>query len=191
MFKPIHLLSSFNCITTQHLWLGYSGGLDSHVLLHALVELINTKQLNIALPQLHAIHINHGWSSNAAIWDQHCQQVCRDLNVDYQSLTINAKATNGESPEAYAREARYAALANFINENDILLTAHQQDDQAETLLVQLLRGSGVKGLASMPRLSRFAKGWHLRPLLDFARDDLLAYAKQQRNFWKTLEETIS
>ena len=183
MFKPSQLLPFFNNINTQHLWLGYSGGLDSHVLLHALVELITTQQFNIALTQLHAIHINHGWSQHASAWDQHCRQVCYDLNVDYRSLTINAKAENGESPEAYAREARYAALTNFINEYDLLLTAHQQDDQAETLLVQLLRGSGIKGLASMPQLTPFAKGWHLRPLLAVTRDDLLAYAKQQQLKW--------
>jgi tRNA(Ile)-lysidine synthase len=183
MFKPIQLLPLFKNLAKTQLWLGYSGGLDSQVLLHALVELINTQQLDISLSNLHAVHINHGWSKHAQHWEQHCQQECQRLKVDYHAVTINAKPSNGESPEAYARTARYAALAKFIHQNDYLLTAHQQDDQAETLLLQLLRGAGIKGLASMPQLSAFAQGWHFRPLLNIARADLLAYAKHHQLNW--------
>ncbi len=183
MFKPALLLPLFENITTQHLWLGYSGGLDSQVLLHALVELIKQQPLNFTLTQLHAVHINHGWSPHAPAWDHICQQTCQQLGVDYRAITVNAQPSLGESPEACAREARYQALASAIKQNDILLTAHQQDDQAETLLLQLLRGSGIKGLASMPQLTAFATGWHLRPLLNFSRADLLEYANQHGLKW--------
>ncbi len=183
MFNPLCLLPVFNNLSNRQFWLGYSGGLDSHVLLHALVSLINEQAFPIRLNQLHVIHINHGWSANAAAWDAHCQQVCAALKVDYRAITINAQPGAGDSPEACARAARYAAFAEFIDPNAVLLTAHQQTDQAETLLIQLFRGAGVKGLASMPLLTPFANGWHLRPLLPYSRAALLAYAQQQQLHW--------
>lgn len=157
--------------------LAYSGGLDSHVLLSLMVEL--RKQQPI---MLRAIHVHHGLSPNADAWAKHCESVCKSLNVNYLEKHIKVNSHAG-SLEETARDARYAALADCLTEGEILLTAHHQDDQAETLLLQLMRGAGPKGLAAMPELKSFAKGWHLRPLLGFSREQLKAYAKAAQITW--------
>lgn len=157
----------------------YSGGVDSHVLLHALAEL--RPRLD-GIP-LEAVHVNHQLCSQAADWEEHCRGVCRDLAVPFTAFSVEARPRAGESREAAARAARYSALGRQMAKGDGLLTAHQRDDQAETLLLQLLRGAGVRGLAAMPRVSSFAGGWLLRPLLGFARQDLLAYAERKGLVW--------
>ncbi|MCP4276042.1 MAG: tRNA lysidine(34) synthetase TilS, partial [Gammaproteobacteria bacterium] len=100
-----------------------------------------------------------------------------------QSLSLNVKKSPGESLEAAARDARYAAFKTLVGEGDLLLTAHHQDDQAETLLLQLLRGAGPAGLASMPARKPFGYGHHVRPLLAFSRSDLKRYAQQHQLRW--------
>lgn len=159
--------------------IAYSGGVDSHVLLHVC------QQLRLIKPnlKLQAVHIHHGLSSQADSWAQHCQKVCISLAIPCQIIYVDAKAKLGESPEAAARQARYQALANVLLANDYLLTAHHQDDQAETLLLQLLRGAGVTGLAAMPMATSFHTGQLIRPLLDFSRTELLTYAEQHSLSW--------
>jgi tRNA(Ile)-lysidine synthase len=159
--------------------IAYSGGLDSHVLLHSLAK----ERENLGEVQLLAIHINHGLSANADQWVAHCAEQCAQLDVAFKQLKIDARAEVGESPEAAAREGRYDILASMMEEGDCLLTAHHQDDQAETLLLQLLRGAGPRGLAAMPAYAVFAEGWHARPLLAFRREQLLAYAEAAGLTW--------
>jgi len=184
MFNPTILVNSLQQIpSNKKIWIAYSGGLDSHVLLHALTELAQQSNAPIQHNQLNAIHINHGWNKNAEQWSNHCGEICAKLNIPYKTIQVNARHETGESPEACARAARYAAFAQFIQPGDYLLTAHHQDDQAETLLVQLFRGAGVTGLAAMPELAAFAQGWHLRPLLNINRADLLKYAEQHELKW--------
>jgi tRNA(Ile)-lysidine synthase len=96
---------------------------------------------------------------------------------------VDARAPQGQSPEAWAREQRYQALEKALGEGEMLLTAHHQDDQAETVLLQLLRGAGPRGLAAMPALTRFGRGWLARPLLDFSREDIQCYASQHGLRW--------
>jgi tRNA(Ile)-lysidine synthase len=158
-------------ITNPKLLLAYSGGIDSSVLLHLLY------QINKTLPfQLSAQHVHHGLSPNANAWADFCAQACNRLNVP---LTITkVKVSNaGFGIEAAAREARYQALKNTTT--DYILLAHHQDDQAETFLLQLARGAGVKGLAGMAAVNN---AW-LRPLLDAPRSALLQYAKQHNLTW--------
>jgi len=159
-------------------WVAYSGGLDSHVLLHALAAV--REQLPAPLV---AVHVNHNLQSAAADWDAHCRAVCADLNIEYRSLSVDARHANGESPEAAARAARYRAITELLPAGQVLLTAHHQDDQAETLLLQLLRGAGPKGLAAMPESSALGQGRLLRPLLAVSRAELQAYAEQQELRW--------
>jgi len=156
----------------------YSGGLDSHLLLAALVEVRDR------LPgPIDALHVNHGLNPSASQWAEHCRQVCLDLDVALHSVTVDARPRRGESPEAAARRARYAMLAEFIEAGDCLLTAHHQDDQAETVLLQLLRGCGPHGLAAMPRRAAFSRGIHVRPLLGFTRAELHDFALQRGLRW--------
>ena len=159
-------------------WVAYSGGLDSRVLLHALGGLRNALTAGLG-----AVHVNHGLQAAAGQWEAHCKQVCAKLDIDFVSLQVDARASSGESPEAVAREARYQALAGWLPAGHGLLTAQHQDDQAETLLLQLLRGSGVNGLAAMPATSRLGNGWHLRPLLAFTRNSLHDYALSHALSW--------
>lgn len=181
MFNSNDLKRILNYLTPDNkFYIGYSGGLDSHVLLHALAILMREQN---KLAQLHAIHIDHGWSDNAKLWSQHCLSVCENLGVKCDVINVDAKASKGESREAVARAVRYAAFKNYLTSNDYLLTAHQQDDQAETLLLQLLRGAGTKGLASMPILVELETGLHLRPLLQYSRSDLKNYALENNLQW--------
>ena len=130
-----------------------------------------------------AVHVNHGLQNAAGAWDDHCRTVCTGLGVHYVSLQVDGRAAAGESREAAARAARYAVLKAWLPQGDCLMTAQHRDDQAETLLLQLLRGSGVKGLAAMPRLAPFGGGYLMRPLLDCSRDALLDYAGTNQLNW--------
>lgn len=160
-------------------WVALSGGLDSVALLHALA----TWRQQADLPALSAIHINHQMSPNADVWQQHCQQLAESQSMPFVSASVTQTVPVGESVEHYLREARYALLAEKIAEGDCVLSAHHQDDQAETLLLQLLRGAGPEGLQSMPLARPLGQGQLLRPFLSVARDDLLAYAKTYDLRW--------
>jgi tRNA(Ile)-lysidine synthase len=159
-------------------WVAYSGGLDSSVLLHALQACAGSLHAEIG-----AVHVNHGLQAHAAEWEVHCRQRCAALGLRYVSLSVDAAAARGESPEAAARAARYAALVRWLPDGHCLLTAQHRDDQAETLLLQLLRGSGVHGLAAMPELNALGKGLHLRPLLEYPRSDLYTWALARGLAW--------
>ena len=179
-FTPQQLLQTLRQWSqVKRFWIAYSGGLDSHVLLHAIASLRDF------LPGIHlsAIHIDHGLSPHSAQWSQHCQNSCADLGVACRIIKVNAHPTAGESPEAAARAARYRAFTDIIGKGDCLLTAHHQDDQAETLLLQLIRGSGPAGLASMPAYACFGPGSMARPLLAWGREQLWQYGKQHQLKW--------
>jgi len=159
-------------------WIAYSGGLDSEVLLslcHQLQSEINIK--------VRAIHIHHGLSPNAKNWASHCRKMCERYAMDYVEHSIQLDLQRGDSLEAIAREKRYGIFKEVLAEGDVLFTAHHEDDQAETVLLQLLRGAGTKGLAAMPAIKSLGKGYHGRPLLSFPRSDLQQYAKEQNLTW--------
>lgn len=156
----------------------YSGGLDSHSLLHALAALRAAAPL-----RLEAMHVDHGLHPASAEWSRHCLQVCASLEVPCRVERLEVRPMRGEGVEAAAREARYAAFARQQRSGDVLVTGHQQDDQAETVLLQLLRGTGIRGLAGMPVLARFGPGQIARPLLSFSRAALRRYALDQGLEW--------
>lgn len=160
-------------------WVAYSGGLDSHVLLHTMVALSGK------LPggELRAVHVDHGLNPDAQAWSRHCRRVCDNLGVPCYCLQVSVPSEHGESPEAAARSARYSAIVELIDKGDGLLTAHHQDDQAETVLLQLMRGGGPEGLAGMPVCASFGRGWLVRPLLGFSRDQLRGYGYRQGLEW--------
>lgn len=150
----------------------YSGGLDSSVLLHALASL----RACLGAP-LEAVHVDHALLPQARAWRAHCRAVCAALGVPLRVLEVEVAPLRAAlGVEAAARRARYGALAALLRPGDCLLTAHHRDDQAETVLLQLFRGSGPAGLAAMPGVAPLGKGRLVRPLLGFDRSELRAYA---------------
>ncbi len=160
----------------------YSGGVDSHVLLYAVCELRQSGPWAVS-----AIHVNHGLHPQALAWEDHCLAVCQRLGVVCTVEHLKVRAIGTEGLEAAARRLRYATFARHIGVGEALLTAHHLDDQAETVLLQLLRGAGVRGLAAMPGVMDFSNGTLVRPLLGFARAELLTYAQRHRLQW--IEDT--
>lgn len=162
----------FSILEQRKLLIAYSGGLDSHVLLHVVSRLPDFS--------VRAIHIDHGLQEASPWWGRHCRDICQDLNIPLEVVSLNLKVPAGESVEAYARNQRYQAFEDRLLEDEVLLTAHHQNDQAETLLIQLLRGSGGAGLAAMPMMTGFSKGNHMRPLLNVSREQLEDYADEHQ-----------
>ena len=146
-----------------------SGGADSASLLTALVA----PELGAyrGLP-LRALHIDHGLQPAAGSFRTVCGELCRRLNVPLEVIAVTVECGAGESIEAAARDARYAGIARQLAPGECVLTAHHAADQAETVLLQLLRGAGLKGLSAMPFCRPLGAGWHLRPLLGVAQSDL-------------------
>lgn len=178
---PTRLLGACpEILNARSLCVAFSGGLDSTVLLHLLKELRDSGRL---LPSLRAVHVNHGLQEAAFAWEQHCQALCENWQVSLETRQVDATPHAGESSEAAARRARYHAFLETLCPDEVLLQAHHADDQAETLLLHLLRGSGVFGLAGIPRTRPLGKGSLLRPLLGVSRALLNAYARQHQLRW--------
>ena len=162
----------------QRYWVALSGGLDSTVLLQALAAGRGR------LPgELRAVHVNHGLNPKASEWQHHCERMCASLGVPLECRTVAVRAAQGESLEAVAREKRYAAFRSLLGPGDLLLLAQHQDDQAETFLLQALRGAGVRGLAAMPEEAA-TDGLRLaRPLLAYPRAELETWAQANSLVW--------
>jgi len=157
---------------------GLSGGLDSTVLLHWL-----SAQAAIRTTGLRALHVHHGLHADAERWAEHCGEFCRHLGVGLTIVRVDVRSDLGLGPEAAARDARHAAFAGHLQANETLALAHHRDDQAETVLLRLLRGSGSDGLAAMRDSRSFAAGRIWRPLLDTPRAELLDYASAHGLTW--------
>ncbi|MEX0732075.1 MAG: tRNA lysidine(34) synthetase TilS [Aquisalimonadaceae bacterium] len=158
-------------------WLvAYSGGCDSRVLL----EIVAGAGARLKAP-VRAIHIDHGLHPRSARWADHCAAVCERLGVPLHIERV--VVADGASPEAQARDARYAAFVRALGADEVLLTAHHLDDQAETLLLRLLRGTGVSGLAAMLPRRRLGHGWLGRPLLSVSRAAIRAWARERQLDW--------
>lgn len=153
-----------------------SGGLDSTVLLHALVA--------SSVPvDIQAFHVDHGLHRDSANWRTHCRRLCAALGVPFSNAEVRAEALPGESQEEVARKARYGRLREETAGGRTIVTGHHADDQLETVLLQLFRGAGPAGLAGMPVLIRFHHGWLCRPLLGFRRAELTNWAVEQGLEW--------
>jgi len=156
-------------------YLAFSGGLDSTLLLNLLADAWRGRLL--------AVHVDHGLHASSSQWADCCEAEAGRLGVEFRRIAVDVDLDSGVGVEAAAREARYAAMAGLLMPGDWLLTAHHLDDQLETLLLNLLRGSGPDGLAAMPEYRRFAAGWLLRPLLGESRAALERAARSRNLNW--------
>ncbi len=153
------------------LCVAFSGGIDSTALLAALA---GVRARHFAL---RAVHIDHGLHPDSAQWARHCRALARRLGVPLKVVRVTVARRPGGSLEEAARAERYRALARLLAPAEVLLTAHTQDDQLETVLLQLFRGCGLPGLAAMPELAAFGPGRHARPLLGFTRAQLAPWVE--------------
>ena len=163
----------------ERILVGLSGGVDSVVLLHALSR---------EHARLAAAHIHHGLSPNADRWAAFCRRFCKKLGVPLTVRRVRVQR-KGEGIEAAARTARYAALAKLPY--DVLALAHQLDDQAETVLMSLLRGAGARGASGMRSRARWQARTLMRPLLDVPREAIVAYAREHDLAWVDDESNLS
>ncbi|MBF0470607.1 MAG: tRNA lysidine(34) synthetase TilS [Gammaproteobacteria bacterium] len=159
-------------------WVGLSGGVDSTVLLHLLSRL---RQQQSA--QLSALHVDHGIHPQSAAWAEWCQRYCQSLQIPFEVQRIKLTDPPDGGVEAALRRLRYQHFTAALKEGDLLFLGHHQDDQAETMLLQLLRGCGVRGAAAMPPLRRLGAGWLLRPLLGVSRQAIEGYARHHQLSW--------
>jgi tRNA(Ile)-lysidine synthase len=174
------LVSAITKYPKTPLVIAYSGGVDSQVLLHALVKLKHAKKF----PNVMTVcHVNHGLSANASAWQTFAQQACQKLNVTFTVCQVNVQIQPQQSLEALAREARYQALQSIYNERSLIITGHHRDDQAETFLLALKRGAGLKGLSAMAAETKQGKDTLLRPLLTISRAEIVNYANNNKLNW--------
>ncbi len=152
-----------------------SGGVDSVVLLHLAVA------AGLRQRGLRALHIHHGLHPEADRWAEHCRQLCERWQVELEVVRVNVGSRGGV--EAAARDARYEVFFRRLAKGEVLLMAHHGDDQAETLLLRLMRGAGPHGLGAMPSGRSLGAGRLFRPLLDCSRDQILRYADLQALDW--------
>lgn len=164
----------------QQLVLGYSGGLDSSVLLQVMYNLQTIWQSDF---ELLAVHVNHGLQKEADEWQEHCQTTAGKLGVNFISKTVKINKNSSDSLEELARNARYDVFQSIMKPGDVLCLAHHLEDQGETFILRLLRGSGPLGLASMDAKSIRGENVFLRPLLNISKEFLKEYAQIESLEW--------
>ena len=162
-------LSRFSRIGVAH-----SGGVDSSCLLKKLTE------LNIDKNKIYALHFNHGVHEDSDSWEEHCKKTSKLLGVNFESFSLNLSENSSEEE---MRDLRYKGLENWFQEGDVILTAHHKDDQIETILFRLFRGTSMKGLAGIPSIKKDNRFTIIRPLLDMDKDKILQFAKKRELNW--------
>lgn len=172
-----HLLPEFPDVA---LCVALSGGVDSTALLAAIAQMRSDGTRDV---RLRAVHVNHGLHPNAQRWSAHCRRLARQLGVPLKVLSVSVPRERGTSLEEAARLARYRAFEAQLQGGEALLTAHTQDDQLETVLLQLFRGCGLPGLAAMPGIARLGAGRLVRPLLARSRAELEAWVRECGLAW--------
>lgn len=165
---------------SQPLCVALSGGMDSAVLLHYLAS-------SNRFTALRALHVNHQLSEHSDVWQRHCESQCRSLQLPLETVRIDVRSQLGADDgglENEARKLRYQVFANHLKDNELLMLGHHADDQFETLLLRLMRGAGVSGLASIPMRRSLGRGELLRPFLSLPRHQLLTYANAAKLQWQ-------
>jgi len=172
--------NSQTSLLTQNdsLIIAFSGGLDSSVLLFAAIQLYRQNKI----PNLAAAHVNHGLQSSSNDWQNHCQQQCDSYQIACYSKQLNLSQLNKTSEED-ARNGRYQFFKELVEDGQTMAFAHHLNDQVETLLFRLFRGTGIHGMSGIPASRKLFKGQLIRPLLDFSREQLKAYAVDNKLQW--------
>lgn len=179
-----HLIETFISVLSQsalkprRLVVAFSGGVDSRVLLELAAQYVQARDI-----ECHAVHVHHGLSKNADHWSEQCQTWCDALSIPLAIERVSLDVNNGESIEKLARDARYHAFKQHIRHGDVLVTGQHIDDQVETFLLALKRGSGPKGLSSMAKVMPFADAHIVRPLLSVTRTEIETAAHDMGLTW--------
>ena len=152
-----------------------SGGVDSVVLLH----LMTTMRKQYPELEIEAVYVNHGLSQHAGEWQRFCQSLCEELDVAFKAVHVEIVERSRTSLEAQAREARYQALDENCLAGSVLLLGQHLNDQLETFLLRLKRGSGLQGLASMQQQRLLAsERVCFRPLINITREQIEQFADE-------------
>ncbi|MFA0094068.1 tRNA lysidine(34) synthetase TilS [Vibrio splendidus] len=179
-----HIIETFTSVLNQsalkphRLIVAFSGGVDSRVLLELAAQYAQTHGIECC-----AVHVHHGLSKNADHWAEQCQTWCDSLSVSLVIERVSLDIDSGESVEKLARDARYNAFQKHLSFGDVLITGQHIDDQLETFLLALKRGSGPKGLSSMAKVMSFGEAFIIRPLLSVTRSDIEASAHDMGLTW--------
>ena len=161
----------------QSVVVGFSGGMDSMVLLYSLHQLQKKGEVTFSI---RALHVNHNLQADADNWQKFCEETCAKLEIELycQKVQISETSESTSASENKARAVRYKVFAEQIKVNETLLLAHHLDDQLETMLFRLNRGSSVKGLSAVPQNVVFGKGFIIRHQLNFGRLALTRIAEE-------------
>ena len=160
--------SNVNKKNYDNFLIAYSGGSDSTALLYFAKKMAEKYEVGIR-----AVHVNHNLNIESKEWKNHCKIFCEKINIPLTIKNLNINLNPGDSIEEKAREERYSSIFSLMDARTVMMTAHHADDQAETFLYQLVRGSGVKGLSSMPIFKKVDKGYHLRPFLNLSKSAII------------------
>lgn len=155
-------------------FVAFSGGVDSTVLLHTMAQLKSHYGFSLT-----ALHVSHNLQTESAQWVKHCELICEQLNVDFKYTSLILDSSSEES----ARNARYHWFREQVNRGAVLMTAHHQQDRAETFLFNLMRGAGSAGLSSLRSKRPFFGATLVRPMLRLSKTDILEYAQEHDLQW--------
>ena len=172
------LIADFGFKDNFEVYVAYSGGLDSTALLHALVRIKDVNQ-----EQVTALHVNHHLHENSSLWEAECRQRCQAWGVRFLSHQLDVSSVAKLGVEGAAREARYNWFSQHLDENGVLITAHHLNDQVETILANLFRGSGVHGLKGIARKRKLGRGQLWRPVLKIKQSAMHDYAAAHQLQW--------
>ena len=156
----------------KKIYIAFSGGIDSSVLVDILGKNAFKLKLNITV-----IHVNHNISSNSLIWMKHCKEFCSKLGLDFISEEVNIISSGG-GIESAARKARYKIFSKYLKNEEQILTAHHMNDVTETIFLRLLRGTGIDGLSGLKKSRKLGKGLLIRPFLEVSKKEIEEYAKE-------------